>query len=124
KSASSGFVAALLAATALGVLTLPLGAEGEVPAAAVVRAAPPAIQVVSVERGEVVETLTVTGTVVAREEAAAGTDLNGMIVTALNADEGDIVRKGDILAVLDRSNLDTQLAQMDATRAQAEATIA
>ena len=65
-----------------------------------------------------------TGSIVAREEAAAGTDLNGMIVLQLNADEGDTVKKGDVLAVLDRSALDTQLAQVNASRAQAEATIA
>ena len=35
-----------------------------------------------------------------------------------------MVKKGDVLAVLDRSALDTQLAQIDASRAQAEATIA
>ena len=79
---------------------------------------------VAAERRELVETLSVNGTIVARDEAAAGTDLNGMIVTALNADIGDIVKKGDVLAVLDRSMLDTQLAQMQATRAQAEASVA
>ena len=71
-----------------------------------------------------VETLSVNGTIVAREEAAAGTDLNGLTVIALNADEGDVVKKGDVLAVLDRSTLDTQLAQIEASRAQAEANIA
>ena len=35
-----------------------------------------------------------TAPIVAREEAAAGTDLNGMIVTALNADIGDMREKG------------------------------
>ena len=76
---------------------------------------PPAIRVVAAERRELVETLSVNGTVVARDEAAAGTDLNGLTVIALNADIGDLVKKGDVLAVLDRSMLDTQLAQMQAT---------
>ena len=85
---------------------------------------PPSIRVTRAERRELVETLSVTGTILPRQEAVAGTDLNGLTVTALNADEGDTVKKGDVLAVLDRSTLDTQLAQMQASRAQAEANIA
>ena len=47
-----------------------------------------------------------------------------MIVNQLNADQGDHVKKGQVLAVLDRSTLDTQLAQNEASRIQAEANIA
>ena len=79
---------------------------------------------IAAEIRDIVEKLAVSGTIVAREEANAGTDLNGMIVTQLNADQGDTVKKGEILAVLDRSTLDTQLAQNEASRAQAEANIA
>lgn len=92
--------------------------------APVVKQAPPSIRVVAAERRELVETLSVNGTIIAREEAAVGTDLNGLTVLALRADEGDVVKKGDVLAVLDRSMLDTQLAQIVASRAQAEANIA
>ena len=81
----------------------------------------PAIRVVKARRQELVETRAVTGTVLPRQEAAVGIDLAGLVVTELHADEGDIVEKGQILARLDRSGLDTQLAQMDASRAQAEA---
>lgn len=52
----------------------PAAAAG--PSVSVVQA-PPAIRVVAATRRELVETLSVTGTVVAREEAAAGTDLPG-----------------------------------------------
>lgn len=85
---------------------------------------PPAIRVVAAHKRELVETLSVTGTVIPREEAAAGTDLNGLTVIELHADEGDLVKKGQVLAVLDRSMLETQLAQMEASRAQAEANVA
>ncbi len=118
----SSVTKALLLGSALAV-GVPLAAaapEVEQPAPAVVQA-PPAIRVVAAERRELVETLTVSGTIVARDEAAVGTDVAGLIVQALKADEGDFVRKGDILAVLDRRSLDTQLAQSDASRAQAEA---
>jgi HlyD family secretion protein len=84
----------------------------------------PAIRVVAAETRELIETLWVNGTIVAREEAAVGADLNGLRIMALNAEPGDTVRKGDVLAVLDRSTLDTQLAEAEATRAQAEASIA
>ena len=113
---------ALLAATALSGLPAVAHATGE--AAPAVVQAPPAIRVVTAEMRELVETLSVNGSIVAREEAAVGTDLNGLTVVALNADLGDMVKKGDVLAILDRSTLDTQLAQMDASRTQAEANIA
>ena len=114
--------AALFAATMLGGMPAASFAASE--AAPVVKQVPPSIRVVAAERRELVETLSVNGTIVAREEAAVGTDLNGLTVIALNADEGDLVKKGDVLAVLDRSMLDTQLAQIEASRAQAEANIA
>ncbi len=113
---------ALLAATIFGGVPAASFAASE--AAPVVRQVPPSIRVVAAERRELVETLSVNGTIVAREEAAVGTDLNGLTVITLNADEGDVVKKGDVLAVLDRSMLDTQLAQIEASRAQAEANIA
>lgn len=118
----SAIAAVLFAATALSVLSSNAPAAPET--AAIAAPTPPSIRVIAAERRELVETLAVTGTILAREEAAAGTDLNGLTVTALNADEGDRVTKGEVLAVLDRSGLDTQLAQIDASRAQAEAGIA
>jgi len=118
----SKFAAALLAAAAIPAATVPALAAD--PAAAAVANPLPAIRVITAERRELVETLSVNGTIVPRDEGAAGTDLNGMIVTALNADIGDVVRKGEVLAVLDRSMLDTQLAQMQASRAQQEASVA
>lgn len=90
----------------------------------VVQTSAPAIRVVVARDRELVETLSVNGTILPREEAAVGTDLNGLTVVALNADIGDSVRKGDVLAVLDRSMLDTQMAQIVASRAQAEANVA
>ena len=94
------------------------------PADSVQATTPPAIRVVAAERRELVEKLVVTGSIVPRQEAAVGVDLSGMIVAELLADQGDVVKKGQVLAVLDRSMLDTQLAQADANRAQAEASVA
>ena len=121
KSRALLFAALTLAGGFLVALpSMALAADAET----VKEQSPPAIRVVAAEKRELVERLSVNGTIMAREEAAVGTDLNGLTVLALNADIGDTVRKGEVLAVLDRSMLDTQLAQMDATRAQAEANIA
>ncbi|HHZ09975.1 MAG TPA: efflux RND transporter periplasmic adaptor subunit [Rhizobiales bacterium] len=113
-------LAVFLAATSSVMPTFPAAAAGPAPAVQ----APPAIRVVAATRRELVETLSVTGSVVAREEAVAGTDLSGLTVTRLDADQGDLVKKGDVLAVLDRSALDVQHAQIQASRAQAVASAA
>ncbi len=114
--------AGLLLAGVSVISALPPALAAQEPAPAV--QAPPAIRVAVARKRELIEKLSVTGTVIAREEAAAGTDLGGLTVLKLNADEGDKVRKGDVLAVLDRSLLDTQLAQMEASKVQAEASVA
>jgi HlyD family secretion protein len=116
-------VALLASAFAILIGGVPVQSFAAGPAVAAVKQVPPSIRVVAAERRELVETLSVNGTIVAREEAAVGTDLNGLTVLALNADEGDVVKKGDVLAVLDRSMLDTELAQIEASRLQAEANI-
>lgn len=118
-SLASKLAAVIVAATAFQGVPECSWAAGE--GAAVV---PPVIRVVTAEKRELVETLSVNGTILAREEAAVGSDLNGLKVIALNADLGDIVQKGDVLAVLDRSTLDAQLAEVEATRTQAEASVA
>lgn len=123
KSLSLSALGAALVATTILMAVPPNGFAANEPASAATPT-PPAIRVVAAERRELTETLSVTGTIVPRQEAAAGTDLNGLTVTALDADEGDKVRAGEVLARLDRSSLDTQLAQADASRAQAEASIA
>ena len=112
---------ALLAATACNVTAGVAFAANE-PAA--IAPTPPSIRVVTAERRTLTETLAVTGTILPRQEAAAGTDLNGLTVVQLNADQGDRVKKGQVLALLDRSSLETQLAEVNANRAQAEASIA
>ena len=116
-------VAALLASAALPAVAVAPGMAASEPVAAAKAPTPPSIRVVAAETRDVVEKLSVTGTIVAREEANAGTDLNGMIVNRLNADQGDRVAKGDVLAVLDRSALDTDMAQNEASRLQAEANV-
>lgn len=122
KSALAFFAAALMGSAVLPTIAVAPGVAAE-EAAPAKAPTPPAIKVVPAEVRDIVEKLAANGTIVAREAAEAGTDLNGMIVTVLNADQGDRVTKGEVLAVLDRSTLDTQLAQNEASRIQAEANV-
>jgi HlyD family secretion protein len=79
---------------------------------------PPAITVVVAQKRELIERLPVTGSVSPRQEVSVGADVSGLLVTELNADIGDMVKQGDILARLDTAALQTQLAQIDAQVAQ------
>ncbi len=88
------------------------------------RVKPPVINVIPAAEGEMVASITVTGTIVPRQEVAVGTDVAGLIVLELGADQGDFVKEGEIIARLDKSSLEIQLAQIEAQRAQAEASIA
>ena len=84
----------------------------------------PAIRVVEAVTREMVETLSADGSIIARQEAQVVTDLNGMTVLELSADQGDRVARGEVLARLDQTTLDLQLAQLVAQRTQALAQVA
>lgn len=66
------------------------------------------------------EKLTLTGAVVPVHEVLATSDLNGVKVLALLAEEGDSVRQGQVLARLDTESLRYQLQQSDAQRQRSE----
>lgn len=88
-------------------------------------AAPPlAVSVVRAEPASFVEKVLVTGSLVAREDILVGPEIEGLRVVEVLADEGDRVRKGQVLARLVSDTLDAQLAQNAATLARAEAAIA
>ena len=65
-----------------------------------------------------------TGSLVAREEIIVAPEIDGLRVMELKADEGDSVKKGDMLAVLVSEQLDAQIAQNEASLARANAAIA
>ena len=81
----------------------------------------PATTVARAEMHEVVETLAVTGTLAAREEVLVGAEVDGLRIVEIDADVGDRVAAGQVLARLDHAQLDTQLAQSEANIAQADA---
>jgi RND family efflux transporter MFP subunit len=85
---------------------------------------PMAVGTVVATRSEIVDTVLVDGTLVAREEVLVGPQIDGLRIVEILADEGDVVVAGQVLARLDRSTLDVQLAQSDAALARAQAAVA
>jgi len=81
----------------------------------------PHVSVVSSKIIDMVARVSVSGTLVARNEVFVNTRVNGQIIEQLNADIGDTVKKGEVLAVLDTRTLSVRLEQAVAelTRAQA-----
>lgn len=74
------------------------------------------------ERGDVIQTVSATGTV----EAAKKIDLNFMgseKIKEINVKVGDAVKEGDVLAKLDTSKLDAQLAQSQSALLAAQANL-
>jgi RND family efflux transporter MFP subunit len=87
------------------------------------KAAAPAVSVVKAEVSDFVETVNVSGSLVPRDEILVSPEIEGLRVLELRVDEGDRVKKGDVLATLVQESLDAQLAQSDASLARAEAAI-
>ena len=85
---------------------------------------PPAVTVEAAQRREFVDRLFVSGTLVPREEAQVAARIDGLSIVELDAEDGDWVKQGQVLARLDRSQLDALLAQNDAATKRADAAIA
>jgi HlyD family secretion protein len=86
--------------------------------------APPTVTVVAAIERPFVDRLFVSGTLVAREEAQVAAQIDGLTIVEIDAEEGDSVAAGQILARLDHSQIDAQLAQNDAATTRADAAIA
>jgi RND family efflux transporter MFP subunit len=109
----------------LAGLGLPLPAVCAATQVAEVRAPlPPAVSVTQARTHAFVERLFVSGTIVARDEAMVGAQIDGLRIVEFDAEDGDRVVAGQVLARLDRSQLDAQVAQSDAALARADAAIA
>ncbi len=83
----------------------------------------PAVTVVRAHKSDFVETALVTGSFVPREEILVAPEVDGLRVLELKAEEGDRVKKGDLLAVLVTEQIDTQLAANEAALGSANAAI-
>jgi RND family efflux transporter MFP subunit len=85
---------------------------------------PPAVTVVDANTAALKETVLVNGNLVPRLEVLVAPEVEGQRVLELLAEEGDKVKKGQVLARLESETLRTQLAQNDASLARAAAAIA
>lgn len=86
--------------------------------------AAPSVTVSKVAIENFVETAAVSGSLIPREEILVSPEVEGLRVLELLADEGDKVKKGQVLARLVAEQLDAQLAQNDANLARSDAAIA
>lgn len=84
---------------------------------------PPAVTVTKAETRRFTDRLFVSGTLVAREEIMVAPRIADLTVVEIDAEDGDRVEKGQVLAKLDRSQLDAALSQNDAALARADANI-
>ena len=84
---------------------------------------PPAITVVDAALRPFRDQLFVSGTLVAREDALVGVQIDGLRIAEVLAEDGDTVRDGQVLARLDRTQLDALAAGSDAAIARADAAI-
>jgi HlyD family secretion protein len=84
----------------------------------------PSVTVSTVTRAPIVDTVIVTGTLVAREEIMVAVQVESFAVTEILVEEGDKVKEGQVLARLSRETLDASLAQNTAQIARAQAGIA
>ncbi|MDA8870963.1 efflux RND transporter periplasmic adaptor subunit [Rhizobiaceae bacterium] len=83
----------------------------------------PTVTVVKVTMGELVATVPVSGTLVAREEVLVNAQITGYEVRSLAVDVGDRVKADDVLATLDTQTLDAAVAQAEAEVVRAQAAI-
>ena len=114
-----------LGAAGLSAVYLPRLAQSQASAATPpTEALPPAATVVRVQPADFLETVLVTGTLVAREEILVAPEVEGLRVLDVRVEEGARVTKGQVLATLVHETVDAQLAQNDANLQRAEAAIA
>lgn len=107
----------LTAMIALALLAGPLPLQAQT-------AAGPSVTVTQARTTEIVQSVVVSGSVVARDEILVAPEVDGLAIVELLAQEGDKVAQGQVLARLSRVTLDVQKVQNDAQIARAEALVA
>lgn len=85
---------------------------------------PPLVSVTVVEAVELADVVTFSGAIAARDEAAISAEGEGGRVSALNAEVGDRVKAGQVLARLDTSLVAPQVASLEASLQESKANAA
>ncbi len=83
----------------------------------------PSVSVVRASVADFGETVLVTGTIVPREEIQIAPEIEGLRIIEVLVDEGQSVKKGDVLARVEQETLDAQAAQNTAQLARSNAAI-
>lgn len=84
----------------------------------------PAVTVVAATPRMLEETIEVTGTITAKEQILVAPEISNQRILKVHVEEGDRVRKGQVLAKLVSVNLEAQIAQNKAAVQRASAAIA
>jgi HlyD family secretion protein len=100
----------------------PAPAAEEVDAPRVV--APPAVTVTAAKTREFVDRLFVSGTLVAREEVQISARIDALSIVEIDAEDGDVVKAGQVLARIDSTQLNAMLVENDDAVERADAAIA
>jgi HlyD family secretion protein len=82
------------------------------------------VSAVSPKSGSLAVKLSANGTVAAWQEAIIGAEVNGLKLTEVRVNVGDVVRRGQVLAVFSGETVRADLLQAQATLAEAEAALA
>ena len=115
--------AALLSACGGGNAAAP-AAGASAPAAAASAARPAlTVTVVRAQRGDWAQRLSATGSIAPWQEAVVGAESAGLRLVAVDAQVGDRVRRGQVLARLSTDTLQAEIAQTRAGVAEAEAVL-
>lgn len=107
------------------VFAAALPAQAQAPVASAPAAASgPSVTVTHAKTTEIVQSVLVSGSMIARDEVMVSPEVDGLSIVAILAEEGDKVAKGQVLARLDRTTLEVQKTQNDAQIARADAAVA
>lgn len=122
RTLGPGFIILLIAAVAAAVWLVKARQAPDGPPSA---KAPPVVTVgtAKVAYRQIPRTLLVTGSISALDQLSVGAEPNGLRIDDVRVEEGDTVRKGQVLATLDSSVLRAQRRQLEARLAAARAGI-
>lgn len=81
------------------------------------------VNVVQVQPATLTHTLCLSGAITVKEDVAVGTALLGLQIQTVDVEVGDVVKKGQVLATLETSNVQSQLRQNDANLLRAKANL-
>lgn len=102
----------------------PAFAQAKANAPAAAAAAGPSVTVTTAKMTEIVQSVVVSGSMIARDEVLVAPEVDGLSIVEILVEEGDRVATGQVLARLSRTTLEVQKAQNDAQIARAEAAVA